>query len=478
MEAEASKVTFAEDAETAAETGDSQLLQAHLAQAREKLGALVADLRLIDAELARLGTPKRHHHLLQEACNALDDLHADGAQHLFWDDPASQADAQERIRRARARIEAFQRELDAIGERRGAVLQAIAQQQEHSALLEDDLFEAMEEEERLKLEWIIEREINAVRSREAILPWSHRGEDDRQFRKSLLLALLAAVVFAVLIHVIPLPLISRKAPAKIPQRVVSLMLQMQPKVPPPTPKLRHPKRPPPPKLVREKPTPVPVPRRTVKVHKKPQQLAHAPARQRGLLAYSGELAAIKAAPVVEHLGRNARLRNSTAKATGLPERSMLTTDAPGSSGGIRLASVSRGLGSAGTAERRDIHGGALTRATSSLTSMGLAGHPLSHGPGPGRTDQQIQIVFDRNKAALFRLYNQELRKNPSLQGKIILRLTIQPDGSVSFCALQSTNMNAPALVANVVARVKTFNFGAEAVPAITIVYPIDFLPAT
>ena len=28
---------------------------------------------------------------------------------------------------------------------------------------------------------------------------------------------------------------------------------------------------------------------------------------------------------------------------------------------------------------------------------------------PGRTDEEIQIVFDRYKAALYRLYNKELR---------------------------------------------------------------------
>jgi hypothetical protein len=38
-------------------------------------------------------------------------------------------------------------------------------------------------------------------------------------------------------------------------------------------------------------------------------------------------------------------------------------------------------------------------------------------------------------------------------------------------------MNAPELSAQIVERVKGFNFGAKEVPAITIVYPIDFLPA-
>ena len=39
----------------------------------------------------------------------------------------------------------------------------------------------------------------------------------------------------------------------------------------------------------------------------------------------------------------------------------------------------------------------------------------------------------------------ELRKDPTLRGQIVIKLTIEPDGSVSFCALQSMDMNAPAL---------------------------------
>ena len=60
---------------------------------------------------------------------------------------------------------------------------------------------------------------------------------------------------------------------------------------------------------------------------------------------------------------------------------------------------------------------------------------------------------------------------------MILRLTIEPDVSVSFCQLHSTDMSAPELVTQIVARVSTFDFGAKEVPAITIIYPIDFLPA-
>ena len=121
----------------------------------------------------------------------------------------------------------------------------------------------------------------------------------------------------------------------------------------------------------------------------------------------------------------------------------------------------------------------MSKASSPIASIGGGDRPLARGgPGPSRTDEEIQIVFDRYKASFYRLYNRELRNTPTLKGQMVLRLTIEPDGSVSMCKLQSTDMNAPDLVEQVVSRVKTINFGAkEGVQALTIVYPIDFLPA-
>jgi hypothetical protein len=122
----------------------------------------------------------------------------------------------------------------------------------------------------------------------------------------------------------------------------------------------------------------------------------------------------------------------------------------------------------------------VARAKSSIAGIGGDGRPKAHsGPGASRTDEEIQIVFDRYKSAFYRDYNRTLRINPTLQGKMVLRLTIEPDGSVSMCQLQSTDMDAPDLVTQVVNRVKTINFGAkDGVQAVTISYPIDFLPAT
>ena len=96
----------------------------------------------------------------------------------------------------------------------------------------------------------------------------------------------------------------------------------------------------------------------------------------------------------------------------------------------------------------------------------------------GRTDEEIQIVFDRYKAALYRLYNRELRNDPTLRGQMVLKLDDRAERQrVVPRAACRRDMNAPALAAQVLERVRTFDFGAKDVAAITIVYPIDFLPA-
>jgi hypothetical protein len=203
----------------------------------------------------------------------------------------------------------------------------------------------------------------------------------------------------------------------------------------------------------------------------------------GILKYKEQFASLAQDENAPRLGSDARY--TAADEVGqASSRSVLTTNTPGSSGGIDAGSLSRNVGGGGG---RGGGGGGmggpglqLARAKSSIAGIGGGdGRPKAHsGPGASRTDEEIQIVFDRYKAAFYRDYNRALRSNPTLQGKMVLRLTIEPDGAVSMCQLQSTDMDAPDLATQVVNRVKTINFGAKDVPAVTISYPIDFLPAT
>jgi hypothetical protein len=219
----------------------------------------------------------------------------------------------------------------------------------------------------------------------------------------------------------------------------------------------------------------------------------------GILAFKDKILSLAQDNVVVPLGADAR--HIAADNVGKPSsRAMLTSNTPGSSGGINVASLNRtvgggggggggggngggGAGGRGTGAGRGGAGGiggvGIGRAVSPISPITGVDRPKAHaGERPARTDEEIQIVFDRYKASFYRLYNRELRNNPALKGQMVLRLTIEPDGSVSMCALQSTDMDAPDLATQVVGRVRTINFGPkDGVPPVTIVYPIDFLPA-
>jgi hypothetical protein len=204
----------------------------------------------------------------------------------------------------------------------------------------------------------------------------------------------------------------------------------------------------------------------------------------GILAFKDQFASLTQDQNAPRLGADARYGAADDGGRSL-SHSVLTTSTPGSSGGINVASLNHSVGGGGGGGGGGIgRGGAggvsIARASSPIAAIG--GGPdrpkARSGAGPARTDEEIQIVFDRYKASFYRLYNRELRNNPALKGQMVLRLTIEPDGSVSMCVLRSSDMDAPDLAAQVVDRVKTINFGAkDGVQAVTIVYPIDFLPA-
>jgi hypothetical protein len=209
----------------------------------------------------------------------------------------------------------------------------------------------------------------------------------------------------------------------------------------------------------------------------------------GILAFKDKLASLTQDKTASRFGSEARHGAADDVAQPSSRGSMLTAGTSGSSGGINVASLNRsvggggggggggGTGSGGAGGNGGMPGVAAGRATSSIASIGGGERPKTRSGAPSsRSDEEIQIVFDRYKATFYRLYNRELRKNPALKGQMVLRLTIEPDGSVSMCALQSSDMNTPDLADQVMSRVRSMNFGAKDGPAVTIVYPIEFLP--
>ena len=461
--------------EEAAPSPQQRQLVNELARARTKLAAHARELRAAENELESLKPQRKQHQFAVDACKALEKLAEMGGAEVFWGEGQS-AHGADHIRGVRARVELFDARIKAIETREAELLKQLSNQADLVDAIEHALFEAQDEEERLKYEWPIEREISET-PRKMVMPWMREGEDDKRFRKSAAIALLLAITFGVVVPYIPLPARLGADGAVEPQRVVRLLMEERPE--PPAPPKEEPK-PKAPEQVAEAPPQKPAPLRVAKVERKVEEVVpETPAKEEGILAFRSKLSAVKDDQVVAQLGNQARIDNSDYNSSGRAERSMLTTSAPGSSGGINLSSLSRGTGG-GNGSGGNMAGVQVTRATSAIAAVGTPGgdRPLSgDSASAGRTDEEIQIVFDRYKAALYRLYNKELRKDPTLKGQVVLRLTIEPDGSVSLCELKSTDMTAPELTAQVIERVKAFDFGAKAVPAVTIFYPIDFLPA-
>ena len=457
-------------AEPSLEVPEQRQLANELARTRTKRASLEHELREIDGELNELAPQRERHHLVVDACASLEKLAAVGGDQLFWGSDTSSQRAAEHLQAARSRVAELGQWFSHMEGRQAALREQIQHCNDAIDAIERALFEVQYEEEQLSYEWEIEREIDE-KPRKAILPWAYDGEDDKRFRKSAAIALLFTVLLSAVISQITLPPLIVNG-QEMPERVVRLLMEERPTPPPAieTPKAKVPEK------RAEKPV---EPVKLAKVEPKAEPLApvEPEAKDQGILAFRERLAASNDDQVVGRLAQ-ARIDNSDYGG-GRAQRSMLTTNAPGSSGGINLASISRGVGG-GPGSGAGMAGVKVTRASSAIAAVGVPGgdRPVSGDSAvAGRTDEEIQIVFDRYKSTLYRIYNKELRRDPTLKGQVILKLTIEPDGSVSLCELKASDMNAPELTAQVVERVRGFDFGAKAVPAITILYPIDFLPA-
>ncbi|MGB5332018.1 MAG: AgmX/PglI C-terminal domain-containing protein [Woeseiaceae bacterium] len=455
---------------------EQESLRAEVEKSESVLDDLERELRAIDAGLEELAQKNHLYEVLSKLCRTFEELEDLGATHLFWHTSSGPSSPDEHLQHAHRRIDEFKAEVASVEERRATIIGQINEQNDVLDYLHYDLRDVLEQQERKKNEWLIEREPDELPTRVQVMPWTRGCEEDTRFRKSLGASLAASFAIAFLVGTIALPIVERTTVDKLPERVAKLVRQERATPPPPVeapiiPDQEIPE--PKPELADEQP-PDKTPEAVVADAVQPDTREQV--KTKGILAFRDSFASRASLRPTAQLGSQASISSAGENSVGRPSRSMVTTSAPGSSGGINLASISRDVGGGG----QGIGGVEVGRVASSIGGGGTgSGRPVSGGGAfAGRTDEEIQIVFDRYKAALYRLYNRELRKDPTLRGQLVLRLTIEPDGSVSLCQLQSSDMDAPALAQQVVQRVHTFDFGAkEDIVAMTIIYPIDFLPS-
>jgi protein TonB len=312
-----------------------------------------------------------------------------------------------------------------------------------------------------------------------LLPWTPATQEERRFRRILTTTLALLMLLGVLMPFLPVSQLLPPPPADEPKTYVKLLLPPKPVEPTPAPKVQAPtaKQ----AEIKQQPSPKPAPAPASSPAPQKEGVGPASAReqakQAGILAMSKSLEALRDDPSAGRLD-DGPLTNAGGNARKV-ERSVLTSKVSSGSEGINVSELSRGVGPGGG-------GGAVGLGTRSTTQVESPIGVSTDGAGGGRgqrhkmasrTDEEIQLVFDRNKGAIFGIYNRALRTDPALQGKMVLRLTIAPSGEVTDIGVVSSELGDQALERKLTLRIKQFNFGAKEVETVTVTYPIEFFPS-
>ena len=308
--------------------------------------------------------------------------------------------------------------------------------------------------------------------RQLALSWQPVSDRDAFFNKLATGALLLAFALSMVLSAIPVPKDTRAVRAKVPERVARYIRE-RPK-PPPRPVAKAEQLKPPEPIVGSR-----------RAERKPLTAAEEKARARvqdkGLVALSGELATLADASRVNAMAARTISGGASAKQAANVDTRILNGDTPGAGSRAGVAQTLRtGPGGAPRLEQGQSGGQAILAKTDTLRSGAArqsGGPSTSRRAGGSRGNEDVAIVMDKHKSALYALYNRARRNNPGLKGKIVLVITILPSGRVSNVVLKSNELNAPELEASLLARVRQFDFGPIGNEPFTVTVPVEFVPS-
>ena len=302
-----------------------------------------------------------------------------------------------------------------------------------------------------------------------VLPWSRVSDESKRYWVIVLLLFVLVSPVALIIPTIELPEKERSQLEALPPQLAKVIIEKK-KVEPkpkkePEPPKEEPEKKPEPEV---KPEPKPEPKPKPKLKKTPTKEAVKKAREvaesSGLLALQDDLADMRATLDTSALTATPNL---VAKTVAAKANAVDSGKALAGSGGVNTTGMAVPAESVALAARE-------ATVLEESESEKLTAQAKKSAKGKERSSGNIRRVFDQNKSSLFTIYHRELRKDPSLEGKVVLKLTIEPNGTVSACEIVSSDLESPSLEKKIVYRVKLFNFGAQSVSAKTITYPIDF----
>jgi len=299
---------------------------------------------------------------------------------------------------------------------------------------------------------------------EPVFPWSSTDNDD-SFKKIVKRVLITFIIFGLVVPWLPSPEAEKKPLKQISPRLAKLITKkrlQKPKIA----KVKSVK-----KKVAKKKTQKKIAKAKKKVVKKKQVKARKKAQQTGLMAMRSDIQDLQSMFDLSSLNNKKPLQNNHSKAKHTKSSSALSNRAIKSSGGIDTSKLSRSTGNTGLSDRKG------TKVSSNL-GTGATNIPRRTSSGQNaRAIEELNYIFDKYKGSLQNIYQRALRKNPSLQGKVIFELTINAAGKVTKCKIISSELNSKALERRLISKVKSFRFSSKNVSTVTVTMPIDFLPS-
>lgn len=335
------------------------------------------------------------------------------------------------------------------------------------------------------------------------LPWDPQPGESNRLRALMIFFLILALLIMLIVPHVKLPQVDRAKAEAVPESLAKVVLERK-QLPPPPPPVEQPK---PEKVKKEEVAPKEAAAETPK----PADTAPKPVvtdLQRSA-AKARASAAIQEAGIADAL---AGIRDMDVGGDGTPtgmpgqagngtgglitntqeagtSRNLITSRAgsgSGSSAGAYAGTMSSGYGGGkaggkGTAGLLGAGGaggagGKLQTVQSNIGAAAAAGSTDVVGKDgkSKRTKAEITSTFDRYLGRIYLLYQRALRDDPNLQGVVTVKLSIQPDGTVSDASVVSSQLNNPELEAKVLTIVKTMNFGAAKVDVWTGTHDLKF----
>ena len=190
---------------------------------------------------------------------------------------------------------------------------------------------------------------------------------------------------------------------------------------------------------------------------------------------------------------------AVADLEGVTGSSGLSSDVTGGIGGL-IASKGTTTGSGGLGARGSgLGGGGTAEGLSGLGAKGVGSGAAGYGSGGGDFGRKgegaigrvggdpivlgaldrslIDEVIKRHLNAIRYCYQRELTKDPQLEGKVVVKIVIAGDGTVSSASVKSSSLGNEAVESCIVSRFERLQFPAPRGGGIVIVsYPFVFEP--